>query len=718
MVEESRIFHESWYRIANQRVSLSAAVRVRRQLFRGSRWYVLSDPFNGQFYRLRPQAYDFIARLSARRTVEEVWREAMERDPDNTPGQEDVIQLLAQLYHANLLRYELPVDSEKLFDRYKERRQKVTRSTLLNIMFVRIPLLDPDAFLQRLLPFVRVLMNPVGLIIWIAMVVWGIAAAAGNSAALGSQTQGVLSLSNLPLLYAGLVLIKTLHEFGHAFAVRRFGGEVHVMGVMFLIFSPLPYIDATAAWAFRSKAKRVLVGAAGMIVEVFVAACAAVVWANTGPGALHALAYNMIFVASVSTIVFNINPLLRYDGYYILSDLFDIPNLHSQATQHLRHLVERYAFGDKKSRSPAASPVEAFWLTLFGVLSGIYRFVVFGGILLFLADRFLLAGIIMAAVCGVSWVIVPLLRLVRYLAIDKKLERRRLRAVSVCAGAVAVIAAFLLLCPFPNSFKSPGVLKARDSEIVINRVGGEVREVLAASGSRVKAGDSLVRMENRELEFRIRELEAKLAEVNAVRQRALQERRADVKPVEGVIESITKQLFRLYGDRAALLLTARIPGVWVAPRVNELVDSWIPRGMPVGEIVDDESFSFSAVVSQRDVSRVFSGEVRSADVRIAGRSDRTIPTVGSIRIPMERTALPSAALGLGGGGEVVTNLMDPSGTRAAQSFYEVRLEIVKDPSLAVFHGQSGRARFRLPPEPLLRQGIRSLQQLFQERYQL
>jgi putative peptide zinc metalloprotease protein len=307
---------------------------------------------------------------------------------------------------------------------------------------------------------------------------------------------------------------------------------------------------------------------------------------------------------------------------------------------------------------------------------------------------------------------------VRYLALDKKLERRRLRAASVCAGTAAVVGAFLLFCPFPSSFKSPGVLKARDSEIVINRVGGEVREVIAPSGTRVRTGDPLLRLENRELELRIRELEAKLAEVEAVRQRALQERRADVKPVEGVIETISRQLARLQEDRAALLLTARIPGVWVAPRVDVLVDSWVPRGATVGEIVDDRAFSFSAVVSQHDVSRLFSEEVRSVDVRITGRADRTLPTVGSIRIPVERTVLPSAALGLAGGGDVVTNLMDPSGMKAVQPFYEVRLEIEKDASSAIFHGQSGRALFRLPPEPLLRQAVRRLQQLFQERYQL
>jgi putative peptide zinc metalloprotease protein len=718
MAEESRIFHESWYRIANQRISLSAGVRVRRQLFRGARWHVLSDPFTGQFYRLRPGAYDFVARLSPRRTVEEVWRESMERDPENTPGQEDVIQLLAQLYHANLLRYELAPDSEKLFERYKERKQKITQTTLLNVMFMRIPLLDPDVFLKRLLPFVRILMGPLGLILWVAAVSWGIAAVAGNFAAIGTQTQGVLAPSNLPLLYLGLVLIKTLHEFGHAFAVRRFGGEVHIMGIMFLIFSPLPYVDATSAWAFRAKAKRVLVGAAGMIVELFVAACAAIVWANTGQGTLHSLAYNMIFVASVSTIVFNINPLLRYDGYYILSDLFDIPNLHTQATTHLRHLVERYAFGDRKSRSPAASRKEAFWLTVFGILSGIYRFVVFGGILIVMADRFLIIGIIMAVVSAISWVIVPVGRLIRYLATDPKLEHRRLRAVLACGGAAAAVIGFLALCPFPNSFKSPGVVKAKQYEIVVSHVGGDIREVIAPSGARVHAHQALLQMEDPELDYRIQELEGKLVEVDAVRQRALQEKLADVQSVDSVAQSITKQLTKLEDDRRALLVTAPLDGVWVAPDVAHLVGAWLPRGAPVGQVVDDASFIFSSVVSQRNASRVFSGEVKKADVRLAGRANQTIATTGSVQIPMEQTSLPSAALGIGAGGEVRINLSDSTGLKASEPFYEVRLELSPGNSPSLFHGQSGQVRFQLSPEPLLRQWIRLLRQLIQERYQL
>ena len=152
-----------------------------------------------------------------------------------------------------------------------------------------------------------------------------------------------------------MVVIKTVHEFGHSFACRRFGGEVHTMGIMFLLFTPIPYMDATASWSFRSRWQRALVGAAGMIVEVFVASLATFVWASTAPGTIHSLAYNMMFVASVSTVLFNANPLLRFDGYYILSDLLDIPNLHQRSTGLLRHFVEFMPLDTRKSINPTRS---------------------------------------------------------------------------------------------------------------------------------------------------------------------------------------------------------------------------------------------------------------------------------------------------------------------------------------------------------------------------
>ena len=224
MADTGKLFHESWYRIANQRICLRPSVRVQRQMFRGARWYVLRDPFSNQYYRLPPGAYGFVSRLNPNRTVEEVWNDAVDRDPAQAPGQGDIIELLAQLYHANLLHYSLPPDSAKLFERYKQKKQRILKATLKSIMFFRIPLFDPNEILQRMFPFIRLLISPLGAIVWVMTVIGEIVVGLDHADELWAQSQSVLSPGNLFLLYAGIVIIKTLHEFGHAFAVRSFVG--------------------------------------------------------------------------------------------------------------------------------------------------------------------------------------------------------------------------------------------------------------------------------------------------------------------------------------------------------------------------------------------------------------------------------------------------------------------------------------------------------------
>lgn len=205
------------------------------------------------------------------------------------------------------------------------------------------------------------------------------------------------------------------------------------MGVMLVFFAPLPYVDATSSWSFRERRKRVLVGAAGMIAELFVAALATFVWAKTAPGTLHNLAYNMMFVASVSTVILNINPLLRYDGYYILSDLLGIPNLNQRANAQLTYLAESKLFGAKNSEGPARTKREAGWLIFYGIASGIYCVIVFSGMLLVVANKFLIIGIVMVIERLISWVIVPVVGFIRYLATSPKLDRVRSRAIGVTA---------------------------------------------------------------------------------------------------------------------------------------------------------------------------------------------------------------------------------------------------------------------------------------------
>ncbi len=718
MNKPGRTFAESWHKVANLKVCLKPATRVRMQYFRGEKWFVVSDPYSNQFYRMRPEAWEFVSRLDKDRTVEEVWRECLDRAPDEAPGQEDVIGILTQLHFANLLYFSTPADSGRIFERYQKRRQREIRGTLLSIMFFRLPLWDPELFLRRILPVIRVLISPVGAAVWTVLVVMAVKAVVENFDQALSSADGVLAPGNLFWLYLALVVVKSIHELGHAMMCKRFGGEVHTMGVMLLVFTPLPYMDATSSWAFRSRVKRALVGGAGMIFEIFVAAIATLVWARTGPGPAHAVAYNIMFIASVSTVLFNANPLLRFDGYYILSDLLDIPNLHTRAKGHLRHLVERYAFGYKDSASPTQSRKEAFWLTVFGILSWIYRVLVFTGIILFVADKWLIAGLVMAAFCIFSWVLVPMYRFVAYLGSSPRLARTRLRAIAVSLVFIATVAVVLGAIPFPDRFRVPGLLESEGYLKVAAGSGGRVAEVLAKSGEAVEAGRALLRLEDPELLLQIDSTRAQITETLAMRQRAMSLDAADLAPIGKRLETVRARLDDLLRRKEDLVIRAREDGIWVSPGVREMVGVWVPRGATVGEIVNPVEFRFAAVVDQDEASNLFTGAIDKAEVRIFGQGGKNIE-VGDVRIiPYRHERLPSAALGWRGGGEVAVSLQDEEGTHAAEPFFAIYADLAPRPDVAFLHGRSGKLRFSMGRKPLLIQWTRSLLQLLQKRYRI
>src|SRR5690606_39068959 len=232
----------------------------------------------------------------------------LDLDPDGAPGQEDVIQLLAQLYHANLLLYREAADSEQFFARYKKRVQRERMFTWWNLMFARFPLFDPDRLLEWARPVWRLLLRPWAAVVWVVVVGLALKSIIDHAGELGAAAGNVLAPSNLLLLYVGVVFLESVHEFGHAAVCRHFGGEVHTMGGMLLVFSPLPYVDVTSSWAFRERWKRIMVASGGMVAELFVAALATFVWAAAGPGVVRDLAFNMMLAAGVTTLLFNANP--------------------------------------------------------------------------------------------------------------------------------------------------------------------------------------------------------------------------------------------------------------------------------------------------------------------------------------------------------------------------------------------------------------------------
>ena len=331
----------------------------------------------------------------------------------------------------------------------------------MSLLFIRVPLLDPNHFLERWKQVFGWIFSKLGLLLWCILLGFGLYIIIPNFKMLVQQNSDVLNPENLPFLYLSFIIIKVVHEFCHAFACKTFSkynqnaGEVHKMGIMFLVFVPIPFVDASSAWAFRNKWHRAIVGLSGVMAELAIAAIAAIVWFYTSTGTLHIIAYNIIFVASVSTLLFNGNPLLRFDAYYVLVDITEIPNLGQRSTQFLYYLVKRFVWGVTHAWNRLTWG-ERIWFVFYGLASTAYRIYISVRILLFLNDRLPKELFILVPFFGLSavigWIIVPFGKFIRYLATAiNKLSRTRLRAYVTTLGFFLIAFTFLDLCTVPIS---------------------------------------------------------------------------------------------------------------------------------------------------------------------------------------------------------------------------------------------------------------------------
>jgi putative peptide zinc metalloprotease protein len=728
MNSQRQLFSESWHRVASQRLRLRPSVRVRRQSFRGELWYVAQDTFTNAFYRFRPEAYAFLVRLDGTRTVDQIWNTLLKLSPAAAPGQGEIVAMLSQLYRANLLASDSPGDAAQLFERQRKFNRARVVSQLLGIFFLRIRLFDPNPLLNRSWPYLRWLGSRTMGLVWLAVVGTALAMVLGNWHRALDQSQAVLAPGNLPLLYVAFTVAKLVHEFGHAYAVRAFGGEVHAMGVTLLVFTPIPYVDATAAWAFRERYKRVLVGLGGMIPELFYAALAAFVWAGTAPGTLNSLAYNTMVVASVSTVIFNVNPLLRFDGYYILSDLLDSPNLQPRSQRQWLYLVERYLFGSRAMESPSRSRWEALWLACFGAGSWFYRLVVTVGIVLLVADRYFGLGLLAGIITLIGAFVVPALGAVRYLASEPRLERVRVRAWAWAAALSLTLVVLLAFVPFPEHFRAPGVVRAGGSMEIYNQSAGWVAEMPAGSRMAVAGGERLFRLENHELDL---QLAAARADLDLARVRELQmltELPAGIAPMRQRREAAAVKLSRLEAERAALEVQAPVAGEWVSPRAEQWRNSWLSKGARLGEVVGrGPQWEFFAVVGQEEASALFGAAREGAEIRFPGSAGTALPVALWKVVPGRQDVLPDPALGWAAGGPVKVKPDDPRGLRTDEPFFLVVGSVTPGAGAAgdggkvgqlLWQGRTGVMRFAMPASPLLVRWARSFRQLVQQRYQI
>ncbi|MCU0916491.1 MAG: efflux RND transporter periplasmic adaptor subunit [Planctomycetes bacterium] len=728
MAVDRPTFHEAWYRVSGLRPRLLSGVRAHRQHFRGRTWYVLENRASDQYSRISEEAYRFVGLLNGRRTVADVWQICNEQLGDRAPTQGEIIQLLGQLHAANVLYAELAADSEALFNRYRKRVTREVQNYLMNLLFLRIPLLDPDRFLDRCVGLFGRFFSWPGFVLWLALLGAGLYFVIGDIPELISQSEDVLDPGNLFWLYLSFVVVKVVHEFSHAFACKRFGrlhgtgGEVHKMGVMFLVLFPLPYVDASSAWAFRRKWHRAIVGMAGVMAELAIAAVAALVWAHTSTGTAHIIAYNVIFVASVSTVLFNGNPLLRFDAYYVLTDLIEIPNLAQRYRQYFSYLVRHYAWGLKRIWNPAYTVGERLWFVGYGSTSSVYRLYISIRILLFLNSRlpeelFLLVPIL--AVSGIAaWLVVPVGRFLYYLATSEELTRNRPRALALTAATVLVLAVGLGVLRLPDHRRIEGIVEPQGLSIIHAESDGFVTDFLASQTAVTPEAPVLVTAVNPALEAEQRSLLAERRALEVRRRQALLEEVAAAQILDEQLAALDEKIARVRQRLAVLHAGAPIHGTWVAPEIEFAKGRFLRRGETLGVVADLQDLLVRATAGQNVAALLIEQAAQEVEIRASGRPDPTVTGTIERIFPAGQEQLPSQALGYAVGGSMPVDVRDPSGTKTAEKFFEIRIRPRFETPEQWRTGQRVIVRARLRPKSLAAQVYHYGRQLFQRRFHI
>ena len=728
MAVDRPTFHEAWYRIADLRPRLLAGVNIRRQYFRGQLWYVLENPANSEYARIADNAYRFVGALDGRKTVAQLWQLCNQQLGDAAATQGEVIQLLGQLHAMNLLHVDLPPDAQSLLNRYHRRIRRQVFNYLANLLFLRIPLIDPDAFLDRWVGIFGAVFSWTGFCLWVILLAAGLYLVIGNFGELIAQGSDVLAPSNLFLLYLSFVLVKICHEFSHAFACKRFGrlnrstGDVHNMGVMFLVLFPLPYVDASSAWAFRSKWHRAIVGMAGVMSELATASIAAILWAQTSTGTVHIIAYNVIFVASVSTVLFNGNPLLRFDAYYVLCDLIEVPNLAQRAKNYIYYLVQRYLWAVKKIQNPAYSPGEMFWFVLYGTTSTVYRVYISIRILLFLNRRlpeqlFILVPLFaIAAISG--WLVAPLAQFLRYLATSPELARNRRRAVVSTVGGLCVTAVLIGLVHMPDHYRIEGIVEPAQLGLIHAETDGFVTAFLPSQSLAAPDGPPLVQAVNPELEAKKASLLAERRGLEAKYRLAQTKETATAQIIAEQIDALDESLQRVQSQLDKLNLRPPIKGVWVAPEIDRTQGTYLKRGEKIGFVGSLDDLILRVTAGQEVAAMIFEQARKDVEIRVKGRPDKTFRGHIDKVFPAGSDELPSEALGYAAGGDMPTRSRTPKDRPLPRSSSRFALALATSDASALLTGQRVVARLTMTSKPLLVQWWQSARRLFQRRFHI
>jgi putative peptide zinc metalloprotease protein len=702
------LFSQHWFRISELHPQLRSHVQLERHCYRSEIWYVLKDPLTGRNHRVNSSAYHIVGRLDGRRSVQEIWDACLERLGDAAPSQAEVIELLGTLGDAELIQTEANADMAQLFAK-REKRAKAKNNQRLNPLAFKVGLGNPSSLLDSFVPLFSAVLKPTAALIWFLLVAVSILFAATSVTEI--QTYSHLHLSNpkmVILMWFAYPLAKLLHEFAHGLAVRSWGGEVKEFGVTLLAFFPVPFVDVSSASGFRSKTQRVFVSLIGVMSEVLLAVFAFALWSNVSDGLLREFCFALMVTCTLSTLLVNGNPLMKFDAYYALSDQLETPGLAQRSQAILLHLGRRFILGVEKDSPPAVASGEFFWLVTYGISSALYKVVVSIAMASWIASfSFVLAC---AFVIWTSWALLikPAIGLGKFLFASPVITART-RAFAGTALVSATVAVLVGWIPVPHSTQSEGVVWVPEQSKLRALTEGFVQKMLVADQAIVKVGDPILQLDDPVLRADMLRAQARLDALQSNYQLALSRSTSDVGPLFDDINRLKSELERYESRIDLLTLRASTSGKLALARASDLPGGFLAKGTLVGHVIEPGKTIVRAVLTQSDVGlvrdRVLGIEVKLVEQDLVSKSATILN-----QTPASTRELPSAALGEKGGGTFSTDPADEQGIRLQLPVFVVDVQLDDEPLKRI----GGRAwvRFDHGAQPLAMQWLRGARQVF------
>lgn len=704
-----------WYRVANLKPSLHPHVDVHRHDYRGLIWYMLEDSTSGRHHRFNPAAYQFIGLLDGQRSVQEIYDHISDQLEDYAPGQEEIIQLLGQLHAADLIKTETLLNSEELFDRQTQLKQSKVKQRFMNPVAMKFPLWDPEQFLNRHMNKVRWLFSYPVALLWLILIGYSVLQAVQNWTQISTHfTINALTPYNLLLMFVLYPLIKIIHELGHAFSAKLEGGEVHEMGINFLMFMPIPYVNVSTAAHFRSKYKRMLVSAAGILVESFLAALGLLLFLAAEPGLVQNIGFNVFIIGGISSLFFNGNPLLKYDGYYILADALAIPNLYQRSGQYWRYFFQRYLFNLKQVSSPATAPGETFWFISYSILSQLYRLAVLWFIFVLVTEKFFLAGLILTTWLLTLQVFMPLSKAVGFIFNSPSLKHRRGRAMLATITLIGLLVAALGFMPIPSYTRTEGVVWQPDEAQIKAEQDGFAGPLLVKNNQHLAAGTPVLQLHD---PFLASEQKIALARVNELKSQ-YRSKRVSKSFEAGIAQEELKvaesELKHVMDKNNAMSINAFKAGTLILPEADDLPGRFVRQGELLGYILDQAPSTIRMVVSQDHIGQLRQ-HVDNIKVRFASHVNREYPAEIIRQSPEAVNQLPSAALSTEGGGLFIVQPDSKNDLLVQQKIFLVDLKF--DPQQHTIPlGTRAYVRIDHGGEPLATQVYRRVRQVFLRQF--